>query len=171
MLSCTRLKTIVAHIRQCNAVKKYTVIAVDIIVVQWVERDIIDAVVMAAIQASRIMMIVIIIVMGDVIDVIGTITGDAHHLNPATTAMGKWIQVLAVIGTGIAQNCSINIYILHHSSEHVNWRNQTPSNKIIVLGLAKHLTETDVSADNFQIIYYSNDVANNHIYAFRVYFF
>lgn len=45
---------------------------------------------MAAIQASRIMMIVIIIIdMGDVIGVTGTITGDAHHPNPATKAMGK----------------------------------------------------------------------------------
>lgn len=34
-------------------------------------------------------------------------------------------------------------------SEHVNYRNQTPSNKIIVLGLAKHLTEADVSKNRF----------------------
>ncbi|XP_031618971.1 RNA-binding protein 5-like [Contarinia nasturtii] len=34
-----------------------------------------------------------------------------------------------------------------YSNEHVNYRNQTPSNKIIVLGLAKHLTEADINAD------------------------
>ncbi|XP_055295047.1 RNA-binding protein 5-B-like [Sitodiplosis mosellana] len=34
-----------------------------------------------------------------------------------------------------------------YNNEHVNYRNQTPSNKIIVLGLAKHLTEADINAD------------------------
>lgn len=34
------------------------------------------------------------------------------------------------------------------SSEHVNYRNQKPSNKVIVLGLAKHLTEADVSKNS-----------------------
>lgn len=65
---------------------------------------------------------------------------DGAHQSPAMTAMESKYTPAAV-----QRNVMYSNRVLSISSEQVNYRNQKPSNKIIVLGLAKHLTEADVS--------------------------
>lgn len=65
---------------------------------------------------------------------------DGPHQSPAMTAMESEYALVTPLRDEISPNLTFST-----SSEQVNYRNQKPSNKIIVLGLAKHLTEADVS--------------------------
>lgn len=126
----------------------WAVIDVDGTVVHWAEREFIGAVATEA--RMRIVRIQIRATM-DVIDTIRDETAeieidmdmdivDGAHQSPAMTAMESKYTPAAVQRNVIYSNRVLSI-----SSEQVNYRNQKPSNKIIVLGLAKHLTEADVS--------------------------
>lgn len=67
---------------------------------------------------------------------------DGPHQSPAMTAMeSKRSLVDLQFYTNVTSTNRMHSIF----SEQVNYRSQKPSNKIIVLGLAKHLTEADVS--------------------------
>lgn len=122
------------------------VIDVDATVGHWVEREFIGEVAVARIPTVTIRNMMI------AIDTVGATAGTEtviaigaeHHRSPATPVTSEYLFTVP-----FQSNCIINSP-LFSNSENINYRNQTPSNKIIVLGLAKHLTEADVSINWLQ---------------------
>lgn len=128
------------------------VIDVDI-VVHWAEREFIGVVAAAPIRTVTTRTTMMIETDTIWIDVKETdenapdtaIGAKELHQNRVTTVMqSEWNFYF-----NFRSHFSTNFCISGDISEQVNYRNQKPSNKIIVLGLAKHLTEADVSKNRF----------------------